>query len=222
MRRTMDPGQRVIRYLNVRNMLLGLASLGIAALGIWFFLQGRPFLWPLIILGLYSFFLFSQYPNLTIHYTSQLYLIWWGPFFPVRRKRGSFRDLREISLRKSLVYNALIGIKQEEWQVFLVTSKGKNIFFHSFYSKDKADEFSRVLSSDLHLKVIILEEMERKISAIPKIQGRIFGQRDSTKENRNRTPKADKRKDRTKDSKYPFPSSGQGVRGFFERLRKGK
>ncbi|HPI97447.1 MAG TPA: hypothetical protein PLV56_01795 [Synergistales bacterium] len=221
MRRTMDPGQRVIRYLNVRNMFLGLASLGIAVLGIWLLLQGRPFLWPLIILGLYSFFLFSQYPNLTIHYTSQLYLLWWGPFFPIRRKRGTFRDLKEVSLKKSLIYNALIGIKQEEWQIFLLTAKGKNIFFHSFHSRDKAEEFSRVLSSDLHLKVIVMEEMERKISAIPRIQGRFFGRQDRKEESRRNDRKPAKNKDLNNRRRNTLPSSEKSIRGFFERIRKG-
>ena len=222
MKRTMDPGQRIIRYVNRKSMLMGGLSILLAIVGSWLVVEGRFYLWPLIVLGLYFYFMFSQYPNMTLHYTCQLYMLWWGPFFPIRRKKGTYRDLREISLRSSVVRNALFGIKQEEWQIHLVTAKGKNIFFHSFYSKDKAEELARILSSDLLLNVRIVEETARNISPVPRIQERLFGKRNNTeKPIREKGRKTRRKSTGTTPEKSSSPFL-KGIRNFFEKARKGK
>ncbi len=170
MKRYLDTGCRIIKYRNYPKMLFGIIGIGVLLTGAGSLLAGREFLWPIMALGIYWALIALKYPNINIFYSSQIFILWWGPFLPLKKRRGTFMEIHAILLERKFIHNIFVSIKQEEWDLTLVTTGGKKYFLMSFPSQERATAFGQQLASDLMSRVEIKETPHNKVSPLPKIK----------------------------------------------------
>ncbi len=151
-------------------MFLGIIGIGVFFSGAGSLLAGREHLWPIMALGIYWALIALKYPNINIFYSSQIFILWWGPFLPLKKKRGTFMEIHAILLEKKFIHNIFVSIKQEEWDLALVTTGGNKYFLMSFPSQERGMDFGQHLASDLMSRIEIQETPHNKVSPLPKIK----------------------------------------------------
>lgn len=164
MKRTTDPGRRIISYKNQRKMFYSLIALIFGLAGTFFATYVNPVLWPVLVFGFYAAIVLLQYPNITIYYTSRKYRLWWGPFLPIFRKTGSFEELYEIQIESKISQSPYLGLIQRQWHVTMIYKTGKTAFFNSLSRKEDAESLGQSLASDLILKVRVIEHKENDLA----------------------------------------------------------
>lgn len=170
MKRYFDTGCRIIKYRNYPKMLFGIIGIGVLLTGAVSLLAGKELLWPIMALGIYWALIAFQYPNINIFYSSQVFILWWGPFMPLKKRRGTFMEIHAIELDKIFTHNIFVSIKQEEWNLALVRTDGKKYFLMSFPSQERAMDFGQQIASDLMSRIEIKETPHNKVSPLPKIK----------------------------------------------------
>lgn len=170
MKRYEDIGCRIIKYRNYPRMFLGIGGLVVALTGLWSLLSGRGTLWPVFALGIYWTFIALQYPNINIYYSSQRMILWWGPFFPVKKRTKTFKEIQGLQVEKTFSHNLFVSVKQEEWDLSVIFSGEKKLFLITFPTRELAEEFASKLASDLMSKVQIKEDPKTKVSPVPAVR----------------------------------------------------
>jgi hypothetical protein len=122
------------------------------------------------VLGIYWTFIALQYPNINIYYSSQIMVIWWGPFFPVKKRTKTFKEIKALQVEKTFSHNLFVSVKQEEWDLSVIFSGEKKLFLMTFLTRELAEKFASKLASDLMSKVQIKEDPKTKVSPVPAVR----------------------------------------------------
>jgi hypothetical protein len=90
-------------------------------------------------------------------------MLWWGPFFPLIRKKGDFSQIRQIQLEYRISQSPLSGFVLQMWHINILYNNSKYSFFNSMTNKEKAQKLARSLASDLGTGSDIREYKDQKV-----------------------------------------------------------
>jgi len=163
LKRKFDPGIRIIKYINYSKNFYAIIALFAGFAGMFGTFSFDPRLWPLMIFGFYAAVILFQYPGIYIYYTSRKFMLWWGPFFPLIRKKSDFSQIRQIQLEYRISQSPLPGFVLQMWHINILYSNNKYSFFNAMTNKEKAQELARSLASDLGTGSYTREYKDQKV-----------------------------------------------------------